>query len=157
RQLSLDRPVALKLLPADWAQDPAWLDRFRREALTASTLNHPHICTIYDSGEAGGRPYISMELIDGQTLAAAGQKAEWQEAVRWIRQAARALAAAHAAGVVHRDVKPENVMVRADGLVKVLDFGLARRLTRPAAGPADRDTAPGTVLGTATFMSPEQA
>src|SRR5262245_46508606 len=157
RQLSLDRPVVLKLLPADTANDPAWLERFRREALTASALNHPHICTIYDSGEAAGRPYISMELIDGQTLAAAGNRAGWQEAVRWVRQAARALAAAHDAGVVHRDVKPENVMVRADGLVKVLDFGLARRMNAPTAGPADRDTAPGTVLGTASFMSPEQA
>ena len=157
RQLSLDRPVALKLLPPESAQDPNWLDRFRREALTASALNHPHICTIYDSGVAAGRPYISMELIDGQTLAVAGRKAGWPEAVRWVRQAARALAAAHAAGVVHRDVKPENIMVRADGLVKVLDFGLARRMMPPASGSDDRDTAPGTILGTAPFMSPEQA
>src|SRR6516225_7950550 len=102
RQESLDRPVALKLLPADCANDPVWLGRFRREALTASALNHPHICTIYDSGECGGRPFLSMELVEGQTLAAlAGPHLPVGESARLIGQAARALAAAHAAGVMH--------------------------------------------------------
>jgi serine/threonine protein kinase len=127
RQKSLDRPVALKLLPVDCARDPVWLGRFRREALTASALNHPHICTIYDAGESGGRPFLSMELVEGRALAAlGGRRLPVGESARLIGQAARALAAAHAAGVVHRDVKPANLMVRGDGIVKVLDFGLAR-------------------------------
>src|SRR5215471_1799652 len=107
RQQSLDRPVALKLLPAGCAQDPAWLGRFRREALTASALNHPHICTIYDTGEWAGRPFLSMELIDGHTLETLiGQRPPARELARLVAQAAKALAAAHAAGIVHRDIKP---------------------------------------------------
>ena len=148
RQLSLDRPVALKFLPAATATDPAWLDRFRREGRTASALNHPHICTIYDTGEAGGRPYLSMEWIEGRTLHV-GPGPSLATVVRWVSQAARALAAAHAAGVVHRDVKPENVMVRSDGIVKVVDFGLARRLTGGSEA--------GGLVGTLLYMSPEQA
>jgi predicted ATPase len=161
RQKSLDRPVALKLLPADCARDPVWLARFRREALTASALNHPHICTIYDTGECGGRPFLSMELVEGRALAAmVGQRLPVEELARLIGQAARALAAAHAAGVVHRDIKPENLMVRGDGIVKVLDFGLARRLPTPGTTspvPAGRETEPGTRVGTLLYMSPEQA
>jgi predicted ATPase len=148
RQLSLDRPVALKFLPAATATDPAWLDRFCREGRTASALNHPHICTIYDTGEAAGRPYLSMEWIEGRTLSS-GPRPALATAVRWIVQTARALAAAHAAGVVHRDVKPENVMVRSDGIVKVLDFGLARQLTSGSEA--------GGLIGTLQYMSPEQA
>ena len=133
RQHSLDRPVALKFLPEECARDPVWLARFRREARTASALNHPHICTIYDTGESAGRPFLSMELVEGRTLEALiGQRRPVEELARLLGQAARALAAAHAAGVVHRDVKPANLMVRDDGIVKVLDFGLARRL--PAGG-----------------------
>jgi predicted ATPase len=148
RQLSLDRPVALKFLPAATAGDPAWLDRFRREGRTASALNHPHICTIYDTGDAAGRPYLSMEWIEGRTLHQ-GPRPPIATAVRWIYQAARALAAAHAAGVVHRDVKPDNLMVRSDGIVKVLDFGLARQLTGGSEA--------GGLVGTLQYMSPEQA
>src|SRR5262249_40679058 len=119
RQKSLDRPVALKLLPADCARDPVWLARFRREALTASALNHPHICTIYDTGECGGHPFLSMELVEGRTLAVlVGQRLSVEEVARLIGQAAQGLAAAHAAGGVHRDGKPANLMVRADGIVK---------------------------------------
>ena len=158
RQHSLDRPVALKILPERCAQDPIWLDRFRREARTASALNHPHICTIYDTGESAGRLFLSMELVEGQTLEALlRQRLTIEESVRSIAQAARALAAAHAAGIVHRDVKPANLMVRTDGILKVLDFGLAQRLS--AAGPpsvaaseGDRETRVGTLL----YMSPEQ-
>jgi predicted ATPase/predicted Ser/Thr protein kinase len=160
RQLSLDRPVALKFLPEECARDPVWLARFRREARTASALNHPHICTIYDTGEAGGRPFLSMELIEGQTLEElVAQRRPVQELARLLEQAARALAAAHAAGVVHRDIKPANLMVRDDGIVKVLDFGLARRL--PASGArrtpgSGVGTDPGARVGTLFYMSPEQ-
>src|SRR5205807_7734440 len=129
RQESLDRPVALKFLPEECTQDPMWLARFRREARTASALNHPHICTIYDTGESAGRPFLSMELVEGRTLESLiGQHTQVEELARLFGQAARALAAAHAAGVVHRDIKPANLMVRGDGILKVLDFGLARRL-----------------------------
>jgi predicted ATPase len=158
RQLSLNRKVALKFLSEDCARDPAWLSRFRRETLTASALNHPHICTIYDSGECAGRPFLSMELVEGRTLAElAGSRPTMEELARVIGQAARALAAAHAAGVVHRDIKPQNLMARPDGIVKVLDFGLARRL--PADGAADpaAGTDRGIRAGTVRYMSPEQA
>jgi predicted ATPase len=169
RQLSLNRLVALKFLPEECARDPWWLGRFRREGRIASALNHPHICTVYDSGDAGGRPFLSMELIEGETLEAlAGRRPGVAELVRLVRQAARALAAAHAAGVVHRDIKPQNLMVRADGIVKVLDFGLARRLpggTTPGPAPPGAGASPlarmgGTDtaarLGTLLYMSPEQ-
>jgi predicted ATPase len=162
RQHSLGRPVALKFLPPQCAQDPVWLARFRREARTASALNHPHICTIYDTGEAAGRPFLSMELVEGQTLEAMlGRRLALAELTRLLGQAARALAAAHAAGVVHRDIKPANLMVRDDGIVKVLDFGLARRL--PASGAQDSTLSGsgtgqgGTRVGTLCYMSPEQA
>jgi predicted ATPase len=161
RQHSLDRPVALKLLPEQCARDPVWLARFRREARTASALNHPHICTIYDTGECAGRPFLSMELVEGQTLETlVGRRLAVEELARLLGQAARALAAAHAAGVVHRDIKPANLMVRDDGIVKVLDFGLARRL--PMSGvrrslSSSIGTDPGTRVGTLLYMSPEQA
>jgi predicted ATPase len=160
-QTSLDRPVALKFLLEECAQDPAWLTRFRREARTASALNHPHICTIYDTGEFAGRPYLSMELVEGRTLdALLGQRLPVPEIARLLGQVARALAAAHAVGVVHRDIKPANVMVRDDGIVKVLDFGLARQQLAPDIqrtiwnGP---DTDPTMRVGTPYYMSPEQA
>jgi predicted ATPase/predicted Ser/Thr protein kinase len=160
REPILGRHVALKFLPGEYARDPDRLERFRREARTASALNHPHICTIHALGEHEGRPFIVMEFIEGQTLQAlASRRPTIEEVARWIGQATRALAAAHAAGVVHRDIKPENIMVRADGYVKVLDFGLVRllpTLARPIPG-AGRDTDPGAVLGTAAYMSPEQA
>jgi predicted ATPase len=161
RQHSLDRPVALKVLPAECACDPVWLARFRREALTASALNHPNICTIYDTGESAGRPFLSMELVEGRTLdLLTHRRPPVAELAGLFGQAARALAAAHAAGVVHRDIKPTNLMVRDDGIVKVLDFGLARRLATaggPTRGPAGGETDPGTRVGTLLYMSPEQA
>src|SRR5262249_7269398 len=136
------------------------LDRFVREARTASALNHPHICTVHALGEHDGRPFIVMEFIEGATLRALiALRPAVEDVTRLIAQAARALAAAHAAGVVHRDVKPDNVMVRADGYVKVLDFGLARRLPtlcKPDSG-GRHDTDPGVLMGTAAYMSPEQA
>jgi predicted ATPase len=161
RQQSLGRLVALKFLPEEYVGDSQRLERFRREARTASALNHPHICTIYDTGECGGRPFLSMELIEGHTLEELlRRRPSLGDVARLVGQAARALAAAHAAGVVHRDVKPANLMVRADGIVKVLDFGLARRLPAcglPGAERTGRDTDPNTPVGTPLYMSPEQA
>jgi predicted ATPase/tRNA A-37 threonylcarbamoyl transferase component Bud32 len=158
RQPSLGRHVALKFLPADYARDPDRLERFLREARTASALNHPHICTVHALGEHEGRAFLVMEFIEGLTLQAlADRRPGVDEVARLVGQAARALAAAHAAGVVHRDIKPENIMVRADGYVKVLDFSLARRLpTLAGPVPGARDTEPGVVLGTVAYMSPEQ-
>src|SRR5262249_19742937 len=134
-------------------------ERFLHEARTASGLNHPNICTVHALGEHEGRPFLVLELIEGVTLKGlAARSPSLPEVARVIGQAAGALAAAHAAGVVHRDVKPENVMVRADGYVKVLDFGLARRLPTLALPDAvPRATDPGELLGTVAYMSPEQA
>ena len=160
RDPNLGRHVALKFLPAEFIGDSTRLERFTREARTASALNHPHICTIHGLGEHQGRPYIVMEFIEGCTLQALlNARPPIDESLRMMAQATRALAAAHAAGVVHRDIKPENIMRREDGYVKVVDFGLARRL--PTLLNSDlsgaSDTAPGTLMGTVAYMSPEQA
>jgi serine/threonine protein kinase len=157
----LGRSVAVKFLPKESARDPQRLERFRREARTASALNHPHICTIYDLDEYEGQTFLVMELIEGQTLRAlAGKRLAQPALVPLVGQVAKALAAAHAAGIVHRDIKPENIMVREDGYAKVVDFGLARLLpVGPLAseGAAAEVTDPGTLLGTVRYMSPEQA
>src|SRR5262249_30593180 len=152
----LGRSVALKFLPTEYARDPEWLERFRREARTASALNHPHICTIHDIDEHEGQPFLVMELIQGQTLRAlAAQRPSWSRSVPLVGQVARALAAAHAAGIMHRDIKPENIMVRDDGYAKVVDFGLARPIPLPDAlsGATAALTDPGTLLGTVRYMS----
>ena len=158
RDILLERDVALKVLSAEYAKDRRRLQRFQREARVASGLNHPHICAIHDIGEHQGRPFLVMELIQGQTLrqVIAARLTIAQVAALAV-QAARALAAAHAAGIVHGDIKPENIMVRSDGYVKLLDFGLARLL--PAAFTSDNasvDMPQGAILGTFRYMSPEQ-
>jgi predicted ATPase len=157
----LGRNVALKLLPREYAQDPQRLQRFQREARTASALNHPHICTIHDMGEHEGQPFLVMELIEGQTLEApAVRRLSLPALVPLVGQVARALAAAHAAGIVHRDIKLANIMVRDDGYAKVVDFGLARLLPTSMTQSVDAAaevTDPGTVMGTVRYMSPEQA
>jgi Tol biopolymer transport system component len=164
----LRRPVALKFLPAEVAADPRRLERFGREALAASALNHPNIVTVYDIGQTrDGRRFFATEFVDGSTLR------EYQKAHRLkltdtldlVAQIAAALVEAHGQGIVHRDIKPENVMVRRDGYVKVLDFGLAKLTGGPAAGGVDTEaatrafapTGAGTVLGTVSYMSPEQS
>jgi hypothetical protein len=158
RQIRLGRLVALKFLPEELIRDHELQSRFVHEAVTASGLNHPNICTVHELGELDGRPFIVMEFIEGQTLHALVQEPpDIARATRLIRQAARALAAAHAASVVHRDIKPANLMVRDDGLVKVLDFGLARRLPPPSAPDNFDALGPGQLLGTIAYMSPEQA
>lgn len=160
RDPRLGRTVALKLLPEELAADAQRLERFQREARLASALNHPHICTVYDIGEDHGRFFIVMELVDGQTLGefAAGEPA-FEDLIRCGGQVARALAAAHAAGIAHRDIKPDNIMVRSDGYVKVLDFGIARTVAPTARDGGERSdvTEPGTLIGTVRYMSPEQA
>src|SRR5499426_3511224 len=164
----LGRKVALKLLPPEFTQDRKRVRRFKQEARAASSLNHPNILTIHEIGEAstgeGGAHYIVSEFVEGETLRAMLRdgRLDVGKATAIAEQVASALSVAHEAGIVHRDIKPENVMVRPDGLVKVLDFGLAK-LTEAPARPADSEaltnlsTAPGMVMGTVSYMSPEQA
>src|SRR5271169_6783780 len=128
------RRVALKFLPERIVADPAAVERFIREARAASALNHPNIVTIHEIGETGPNRYIVMELIAGWTLRKIiGQGVDLETLARIGEQVAKALAVAHAAGIVHRDIKPDNIMVRDDGYVKVLDFGLARLAPTGAA------------------------
>jgi serine/threonine protein kinase len=168
----LGRKVALKVLPAAFTENRDRVQRFEREAKAASALNHPNILTIYEIGQAstdaGGTHYIISEFVAGETLRALIERGRLgiNEAIAIAQQVAGALDVAHQAGIIHRDIKPENVMVRPDGLVKVLDFGLAK-LTERAAAPAEIDseantlarlsTEPGVVMGTVSYMSPEQA
>jgi serine/threonine protein kinase/Tol biopolymer transport system component len=165
----LGRTVALKLLPPDLTADEPRRARFQREARAASGLNHPNICTIYSLGDAAdGRLYLTMEYVRGETLR---QRLSQHQALTLVdalgisAAIGSALCSAHAERIVHRDIKPENVMIRRDGLVKVLDFGLAKLVEpAPAEEALDRTTElgehrthPGTVLGTPAYMSPEQA
>jgi eukaryotic-like serine/threonine-protein kinase len=160
RHLKLRREVALKVLPPSLANDRARLARFEREARTASALNHPGIVTIYDIGEhVDGTTYIAMELVDGRTLGdviAEGPLAV-DDALRIAVQLADALARAHSAGIVHRDVKPANVMVTTDGVAKILDFGIAKPLPGAAEDAAAFSaTSHGVLVGTPHYMAPEQ-
>jgi hypothetical protein len=154
----LDRPVALKLLPARVADDPEWLRRFRAEARAVSSLNHPHILVVHDFGEFRGRPFIVMEFVEGETLRARidASPLPLKDAISITTQVASALAASHLRGIVHRDIKPENVMLRPDGYVKVLDFGLARQLVGDET-EAVTGMQPDALVGTLRYMSPEQS
>jgi serine/threonine protein kinase len=160
RDSRLNRNVALKFLPQEVAGDTSRQERFRREALAISKLNHPFICTLHDVGEFQGHPFLVMEWIEGRTLRnLVGQRPPLEEFVRLVGQVAQALQAAHAARIVHRDIKPENIMVRADGYVKLVDFGLARGLPALLLQPGDPSaiTELGTLVGTLRYLSPEQA
>ncbi|MGC9973282.1 MAG: protein kinase [Bryobacteraceae bacterium] len=156
----LGRRVALKVLPRELAGDPARKARLIHEARAASSLNHPNIVTLYDIGSEGGIDFLVMEYVAGKPLAELipRQGLPVKEALRCAIQIADALATAHAAGIVHRDLKPGNVMVTAEGLVKVLDFGLAKKFAGAPAAETETDlTTEGALLGTLDYMSPEQA
>jgi TolB-like protein/tetratricopeptide (TPR) repeat protein len=161
----LDRDVAIKLLPASSIQDPAARARLLREARAAAALNHPSICTIHEVGEADGQVYIAMELVEGRPLSelAVGRGLPVDEVLRCGRQIADALAHAHARQLVHRDLKSANVVVTPDGRIKVLDFGLAKKLSGAELTEATTQahahgehTAVGTLVGTLAYMAPEQ-
>jgi eukaryotic-like serine/threonine-protein kinase len=170
----LGRPVALKFLPDDISHDPQAIERFQREARLASSLNHPNICTIYDVGEFNGRPFIAMELLEGQTLKQriAKKSIEISELLDIAIQISDGLEVAHAKGIVHRDIKPANIFLVERGPAKILDFGLAKlaayreRATDGASESSiptqvhfleDSQTSPGSSMGTVGYMSPEQA
>ena len=162
----LNRKVALKLLPASFINYADQLVRFEQEAQAASALNHPNIITIHEIGEVDGRHFIVTEFVDGKTLREymTNMRITVGEVIDIATQIASALQAAHEAGIVQRDIKPENIMVRRDGVVKVLDFGLAKltpngwpQLTLRGRTNQRSKRIPGVVMGTVAYMSPEQA
>jgi serine/threonine-protein kinase len=146
----LRRLVAIKVLAEHLSGDSAFRERFLQESRLASRLSHPNVVQVYDAGEADGRPYIVMEYVEGDTLAERGKLA-FEDAMPLALQACAGLQHAHAAGLVHRDVKPANLLVREDDVLKIADFGIAR------AAELTRLTQHGTVLGTAAYLAPEQA
>jgi serine/threonine protein kinase len=160
----LGRDVALKVLPVEVANDADRLARFAQEARTVGTLNHPNIIAIYDVGTEADAPYVVFELLHGTTLREAleDRRISTTRAVEYAAQIADGLGVAHEHGIIHRDLKPENVFVTRDGRIKILDFGLAKVVTRAATSttavmPAPQlETDQGAVLGTVGYMSPEQ-
>jgi tRNA A-37 threonylcarbamoyl transferase component Bud32 len=156
RQTKLDRTVAVKILPAEWGRDPAFAERFAREARALARLSHPHIVAVHDFGEAGGLFYLVMEFVDGVNLRQLLEcgRLQPEQALQIVPQICEALQYAHEEGIVHRDIKPENILLDRRGQVKIADFGLAK-LMRPSAAEF---TLTGTrqVMGTLNYMAPEQ-
>ena len=166
RDTRLERPVAVKVLPARLSDDPSRRERFEREARAIAALSHPHVCVLFDIGVHEGSPYLVMEYLEGETLADRISRGPLPvgEALRLARQIAEGLSAAHERGIVHRDLKPANVKITPDGRAKVLDFGLARRTEAESSAGLDGEaptavppTGANVVMGTAGYMSPEQA
>lgn len=160
RDVRLERQVAIKVVPERLIADVTRLDRFQQEARAAGQLNHPNITTVYDSGIHAGMPYIVSELLEGESL---GSRLEAgplpvEKAIEYASQIAEGLAAAHDRSILHRDLKPDNVYVTADGRIKILDFGIAKLLPSNDGGETAprRETEPGMILGTVSYMSPEQ-
>src|SRR5262245_34119478 len=162
RDTKLNRSVAIKFLSADLANATA-RRRFQREAQMASSLNHPHILTVHDTGEFDGRQYLVTEFIDGGTLKdwARAEMRTWLQTVELLTGVADGLATAHAAGITHRDIKPANILVAKNGYAKLADFGLAKLTDGTPADVtrtlAEEPTRPGMMVGTIAYMSPEQA
>src|ERR1700741_3612995 len=162
----LGRLVALKFLPENASVEARDLERFKRDARTASALDHPNICTIYEIDEDNGHPFIAMQLLEGQTLRdrIGDEPVPLAALLDWALQITDALAAAHAKGIIHRDIKPANVFITERGKAKILDFGLAKltgtdlssseQMTMSSTGPL---THTGAAIGTVAYMSPEQA
>ena len=156
----LRRKIALKLLPPQFSTDPERKKRFVKEAWAISALNHPNIITIYEIEETENIQYIATEFVDGKTLSEllAEKSLDWEDAVRIAIQITSALESAHTVGVIHRDIKPANIVIRKDGLVKILDFGLAKLTAATSGDSITRElTAPHRIMGTINYMSPEQA
>jgi len=155
KQISLDRVVAIKVLPKKFSENPEYVDRFYKEGKAAARLNHPNIVQAIDVGEAGGYHYFVMEYVEGHTLydeIASGKKFSEAEALDVIIQIAKALEHAHRQGLIHRDVKPKNIMITTDGVAKLADMGLARGASDSAAAQAEA----GRAFGTPYYISPEQ-
>jgi serine/threonine protein kinase len=162
RDTRLQRSVAIKVLSSEIA-DPMARRRFEREAIAASALNHPHIVTVHEAGETDGHPYLVTEVVDGGTLKdwAASARPTWRQVAELLTGVADGLSTAHSAGILHRDVKPQNILVTTSGYAKLADFGLATlagedAVDGDAATVTNLRTHPGIVIGTPAYMSPEQ-